>query len=146
MKKPQTRNDVASKPLLAFVVTNRSEEVSLLVWEFSASAARTRAHRSDWFEYDDWIDLRVRREPKADGLRDHPSCIGEQPTSDEFRLMRNLFWREVDGAEEPCKRCEKLPWHDIPESALNEDGLCGECVEDNDMLTVSGGRKERSHD
>lgn len=142
MTKSQRRDDVASKPLLAFVVTNGSEEVSLLVWDFSASAARTRAHGSDWFECDDWIDLKVRREPAADGLRDHPSCIGEQPTADELRLMRNLFWNEIDGATEPCKRCEKLPWRDIPESTLNEEGLCGECVEANARLD----RKEERDD
>ena len=142
MTKTQTRNDVASKPLLAFVVTNGAEEVSLLVWEFSASAARTRAHESDWFECDDWIDLKVRREPMADGLRDHPCRMGDGPAIEDLRLMRNLFWREVDGAEEPCKRCEKLQWHDIPESALNEDGLCGECVEANGELTGTVERKE----
>jgi hypothetical protein len=86
------------------------------------------AFGTTWLCNDEWVDLSCRREPRADGLRDKPDMIGDECTADDCRVLRNLGWHEIDGHDQPCAKCERYEWREVPESRLGEnDNVCAEC-------------------
>lgn len=113
--------------LRAFTVTSVNGEAGTIVWTTTRAKAKRIAMSTSWHCDEDWRDLRCRREPKADAFRKTEGCVGDEPTKDEQRLMRDLGWFEIEGASEPCDDCGLFDWSNVPESAIGEDGLCVYC-------------------
>lgn len=118
--------NVPSPRLLAWAVTNDGG-AGLLVWATTRGKAKSLAKHSAWFDGCDWTDILVNREPKADGLRDTPCAMSEEPTVEDQKLMRSLGWNEIEGSEETCLRCGLYEWHELPESRIGEKGICAGC-------------------
>lgn len=112
----------------AFIVTNYEAEVSVLVWARSHGRAKTIAlGQSGWFDSEDYIDLRARRIKKLDGMRDMGCCTGISPTQDDNRIMRSASFYELEGNMTECSSCGLFEWSSLPESKIDESGLCLEC-------------------
>ena len=117
-----------STPLLAFSVTTDCAEASVLVWARTRAEAKHLGMCSLWLDGCDWTDLRTKREPKADGLRDTPQAMDDDCGEADMRLLRSLGWHEVDGHDEPCPQCKLHEWRKLPESRITADtGLCAGC-------------------
>jgi hypothetical protein len=121
--------------LLAFVVTSDYVECSLLVFAENRGEAKSIAHRSEWFVDEEWTDLRVRREPRADAFGEtHGKGRIECSTADEQRLLRSLGWHQLEHSYEDCSKCGLNEWELVPESKLTEVGdtyVCAGCREAN---------------
>lgn len=134
------RGEIMSE-LRAFTVTTDHFEVSLLVFAKNASHARALARSGEWFADVDWIELKARREPKAD---QYSAKFGEGfircSTEAEQRLVRSLGWYEINSSHSECAVCGLSPWSLVPESELSdyEDGLeyiCLGCSKKQDTAT-----------
>ena len=110
----------------------RSDDVSVLIFATSASQAKMLALRSEWFSEIEFMELRVRREPRIDFAAErYGSGYLDLDTPDQVALARSLGWSEIDGGDEPCEVCGLYPWslgQLLPISELNEAGVCGECA------------------
>jgi hypothetical protein len=119
---------VASGVLLAWAVTTDDAEGTVIVWAKNRSQAKSIGMRSEWLDGCEWNDIKATREPRADGLRNHPCAMREDPDTEDLRLMRTLGWHEIDGHDEPCPQCGLYEWRDVPESRITADtGLCAGC-------------------
>jgi hypothetical protein len=110
----------------AWVVSSKYSEASLIVWTHSRSHAKSIARRSEWFNDEEWCNLRTRREPEADNLRPNGYKVSDTPSLDDQLLMRSLGWHEVDGGGE-CSKCGLYEWKEIKESHLDGNGECVAC-------------------
>lgn len=111
----------------AWSVTTDDADAGVLVWAATRGRAKHIALTSLWLECCDFTDLRATREPKADGLRDHPCAMDEEPTYEDYKLMHSLGWREIDGRQEPCTKCEMYEWRELVQSHIDDTGVCAGC-------------------
>lgn len=112
--------------LCAFTVT--SGDISVPVFATSASDAKTVALTCEWFESNTYMDLRAKREPRLDAYAETFGRIYFTfDTPEQERLVRSIGWRQLEWDETPCAKCGLYAWSLLPESAIGEAGMCGEC-------------------
>ena len=124
-----------NRELKAYVVRDNWGDFSVLVFAAGRGQAKSMAFGIEAFCDGEYIDMRCRREPRADGL---VTEFGEGPlatcTTKELRLMRQLGWFEIEALGCVCEDCDLHEWQDLPESILSDDGKCVECQEKWDDL------------
>jgi len=111
----------------AYAITAPGVEANALAWADTPESARELACSEAWFDSINPADMQCERQPTLDGLRPHSYCACEAPTVDDYRLMRQLGWHEVDNEGPPCKRCNENVFSEVLESHLDENEICGEC-------------------
>lgn len=120
---------VVCKELLGFSVTTQYAEVNVLLFATNRNRAKKIAHGSEWLCNEEWTDLRVKREPRADR---YAAKFGEGylqcETADEQRVLRELGWYQVDHSMTECCKCGLHEWSDVPESHTTEIGDIGEVI------------------
>jgi len=110
----------------AWTVTATHAEASIVVWAANRSDAKALARTTDWLCDAPWIDLRVKREPRADGKRLLPD-VADGSTRNDSELFWSLGWHCIIDDDVPCKRCERFSWPDVPASKIGDDGVCVAC-------------------
>lgn len=118
------------------VTTTRESEASVLVFAKNPTAAKRIALTSDWLHRCDWIDLRARRERKADDYDEKLGVVVVNcRNAEECRLLRDLGWFELEGGGY-CEECDLHEWGLVLESHLEEVQIgpnewmtvCAECA------------------
>lgn len=100
------------------------DETSLVVFGIDAAEAKKNAYR--FGEFDNFLDIRVRRDRSFDRFATADKTyleFGENEEAD--RVFRETLWYNTD--ERMCYECWLAEFETVPESILDEDGLCAEC-------------------
>ena len=106
---------------------NGSDSTAVLVWTTTHTKARSIASRTAWFDGVSKKDLQCNREPTVDGVRPDGYCACDEPTKADSWLMRALGWYDVDVGFLCCDECGLHQWTDLPESKLDDKGVCAGC-------------------
>lgn len=126
--------EVGSTPLLAWVLSADFAEASVIVFAQTRNKAKGFYRKTPHLWDLDWIDIRVRREPKADSFAgDKPELLdGDSRRSEE--LMHSLGWRCLK--EPTCEWCGCGSWPSIPASHVaircdleDEPEICEVCYQ-----------------
>lgn len=116
----------------AFIVSTDFSDGSVLVFAESTSKAKSIGQFSPFMEGAEWVDLKVRREPRADkyaGTIEGELCLDN---AEGISILRDLGWHQIDGSSDVCNECERYQWDDLPESILHDTEeldvfICAEC-------------------
>jgi hypothetical protein len=110
-------------------VTGNEDYGTALVWAKSSGRAKSIAMGQLWgCEMCEYTELQCRRYPQFDGLREEGYCSGNNPSQEDLRLMYLDGWHEIEGSCDTCEDCGLSVWESIPESHLNDDGICQHCA------------------
>lgn len=110
----------------AYYATDTENEYGYLVFATSRGEAKSIAFGLEGLCYGDFTDIRVRREPKADSYAERFGPVAEWESVEAQRLLRSLGWYCGD-SRKYCTECELGVFDLLPESQLDEDGVCAEC-------------------
>lgn len=115
----------------AFSVTNG--EVNVLVYATDRAEAKTLGHGTDILCDDEWIDLRVKRQPLADQW----AHDGGPRVDEDGDHMRDLGWYPLEMGGLDCTLCGLYDWSD----GMDEETVvcercqrCGGCGHEDDCL------------
>jgi len=114
--------------LKAYSVTECHENQGFICWAENPKEAKKLGIGSDETYGADYIDLRCRRAPEADEMY-YGKAICDWYTEEGQRIYWKLGWWLEDGRQ--CQGCYDCWEYDkVPESRLNDDGLCSVCAKE----------------
>ena len=98
-----------------------------IVFAENVNEAKILAMGSDAYDDIPYTKLRPKRVYEADVLlKSNPNLErASTANSEHARLMRSLGWKWEDG--DACSVCGLSEYDSVPESYLDEDGVCEEC-------------------
>lgn len=120
MAKNAQKNKVEPKKrgkMKAWIATDDWSGISVIVFAETAGKAKSTVLYCDGFEDYDYIDLRVRREPKADNQYRGHNVMSPQDDEDCIFLVRDLGWYCSDGCDNP-EDCPAHQWCAMCESEM----------------------------
>ena len=108
----------------AWSVTEKEEGLGVIVFAETRSKAKTLGRTSAGLDEADWVYISATRMPELDGLKEE-SCVLDW--SENVRIYWNAKWYSDIDNMRCCDDCGRYWYEDIPESFIDESGICVDC-------------------
>ena len=108
----------------AWAVSDEREGLGIIVFAETRGKAKSVGRYASGLDFGEWIDISCRRMPELDGFKNEECCLDWMENK---HIYWNAKWYEDLDCMRSCDECDRYWYQDIPESFIDEDGICVDC-------------------